>query len=389
MIKVAFVVQRYGLEVNGGAEVHCRWIAEHMSKYWDIEILTTCAIDYDTWKDEYKPGKDVINGISIRRFSVDGERDKKFNQFSDIVLNNKNSRNIELEWMRLQGPYSTTLFNYLEEKKEYYDYFIFFTYLYATTFFGLPIVKNKALMVPTAHDEPAIYLKIFDELFDQPVRIIFNSQQEMNFLHRRFKNLPEGDIIGVGINCPDHFDGNRFCRKYNIKNDFLLYIGRIDTGKGCKELFDFFLKFKKENKIRTKLVLLGKPQMGIPKSSEIIHLGFVSEQDKFDALDASRFLIMPSFYESLSMVTLEAFFTKTPVLANGRCLVLKDLCRKSNGGLYYTNYAEFSECLNFMLENNGISRKLGRQGAVFAEMNYNWDTIENKFLKLINQLNTQ
>jgi glycosyltransferase involved in cell wall biosynthesis len=129
--------------------------------------------------------------------------------------------------------------------------------------------------------------------------------------------------------------------------------------------------------------------MGIPKSNEIIHLGFVSEQDKFDALDASRFLIMPSFYESLSMVTLEAFFTKTPVLANGRCLVLKDLCRKSNGGLYYTNYAEFSECLNFMLENNGISRKLGRQGAVFAEMNYNWDTIENKFLKLINQLNTQ
>ena len=386
-MKVAFVVQRYGLEVNGGAELHCRWIAEHMSKYWDVEVLTTCAINYDTWKNEFKSGKDEINGVSIRRFSVDGERDKRFNQFSEIVLKNNNRREIELKWMKMQGPYSTTLFNYLEEKKDYYDYFIFFTYLYAITFFGLPIVKKKALLVPTAHDEPPIYLKIFDELFAQPMRIIFNSQQEMNFLRRRFKNLSEGAIVGVGINCPDNFDGNRFCRKYNLDKSFLLYIGRIDIGKGCEELFNYFLKFKKYHKTKINLVLLGKPEMDIPQSEDILSLGFVTEQDKFDALDASELLIVPSPYESLSMVTLEAFLTKTPVLTNGRSLVLKDQCIKSNGGLYYTSFAEFSESLKYFLDHSEISRKLGRQGAVFAEKNYNWNIIENKYLNLINQMN--
>ena len=388
MTKVAFVVQRYGKEVNGGAELHCRWIAERMSKYWGVEVLTTCAIDYNTWKDEYKPGKDIVNGITVKRFSVDSERDKNFNRFSESVLSNNFNKKVELKWMKMQGPYSTTLFNYLEEKKDYYDYFIFFTYLYATTFFGLPIVKDKALLVPTAHDEPPIYLKIFDELFRMPRCLIYNSQQEMRFLRSRFKYDGKGEVIGVGINCPDHIDGNRFRRKYNIKNDFLLYIGRIDSGKGCEELFDFFLKFKKNNKTKTKLVLLGKALINIPKSRDIIHPGFVSEQDKFDALDASRLLIISSFYESLSMVTLEAFFTKTPVLANGRCLVLKDLCQKSDGGLYYTNYAEFSECFTFILCNNKIAKKMGEQGESFVKRNYNWGIIEKKYLNLINQINT-
>lgn len=384
MIKVAFVVQRYGLEVNGGAELHCRWIAEHMSHYWDVEVLTTCAIDYITWKDEYSHGKHYINKIPVWRFPVDRERDKRFNRFSQIVLSNNTSREIELKWMISQGPYSTALLNYIEEKKDHYDYFIFFTYLYAPTFFGLPLVKEKAFLVPTAHDEPAIYLKIFDELFRMPIGLIYNSQQEMNFLCKRFKHLSRGQVIGVGINSPDCFDGDRFCRKYNIDKNFVLYIGRVDSGKGCGELFDFFLRYKKDYKM--KLVLIGKPYMDIPQSKDIIPLGFVSEQDKFDALDASRVLINPSLYESLSMVALEAFLTNTPVLANGRCLVLKEQCRESNGGLYYTNYAEFSESLDFLLNHNETSKEMGRQGADFVKKNYNWSHIENKYIELINQL---
>ncbi len=54
-MKVAFVVQRYGLEISGGAELHCRWVAEHMNKHWEVEVLTTKALDYITWKNHF-PG---------------------------------------------------------------------------------------------------------------------------------------------------------------------------------------------------------------------------------------------------------------------------------------------------------------------------------------------
>lgn len=390
MLKAAFVVQRYGLEVNGGAELHCRWVAEHMSKYWNVEVVTTCAIDYLTWKNEYSPGKDHVNGIPVQRFQVDEERDiETFNQFSRTILRGNNSREAELKWMKLQGPYSTDLFSYIENKKDYYDYFIFFTYLYATTFFGLPMVKEKAILVPTAHDEPPIYLNIFDKFFHLPIFFIYNSQQEKKFLSHKFNYDRKGEIVGVGIDCPDNFDGDRFCKKYNLGKKIILYIGRIDVSKGCDHLFEFFLRFRENNKMEIDLVLLGKKQMDIPENENIIALDYVSEQDKFDALDASRLLIIPSFYESLSMVTLEAFLTKTPVLANGRCLVLKDLCKDSNGGLYYNNYTEFSECLDFLLNHNEISEKIGHQGSMYASKKFSWKCVEDKYLQIIDQINTQ
>ncbi len=136
-MKIAFVVQRYGLEVNGGAEFHCRLIVEHISRYYDVEVITTCAKDYMTWKNEYVPGKDNVNGITIWRFPVDKPRDvNKFNKFSEKIFWNKHRKEDELEWMKLQGPYSTDLLNFIKNGKDKYDFFIFFTYLYCTTFFG-------------------------------------------------------------------------------------------------------------------------------------------------------------------------------------------------------------------------------------------------------------
>jgi len=168
-LKIAFVVQRYGLEVNGGAEFHCRLVAEHLSKYFDVEVLTTCAVDYITWKNDYPEGVETLNGVLVRRFPVDYERDLlKFNKFSEKIFGNIHTCEDEVEWMKLQGPYSTKLLYYIKNTKDDYTYFIFFTYLYCTTFFGLPLVKEKALLVPTAHDEPPIYLSIFSSLFNNP-----------------------------------------------------------------------------------------------------------------------------------------------------------------------------------------------------------------------------
>jgi len=124
----------------------------------------------------------------------------------------------------------------------------------------------------------------------------------------------------------------------------------------------------------------------VPSHPRIRHLGFLSDEDKFDALAAADVLIMPSPYESLSMVALEAWALGKPVLANGRCDVLRGQVIRSNGGLYYDSYEEFAESL-FALEAQGpIGAVLGRQGREFFRRHYTWPVIERKYLDMFDRL---
>jgi glycosyltransferase involved in cell wall biosynthesis len=387
-LKIAFVVQRYGLEINGGAEFLCREVAEHLSRYCEVEVITTCAIDYTTWKNEYSEGETTINGVSVRRFPVDYPRNlKRFNNLSERILGKKHTIDEEIEWMRLQGPYSTKLIQFIKDNKDSYDSFIFFTYLYCTTFFGLPLVADKAILVPTAHDEPPIYLSIFEEIFKNPKAIMYNTKEEKEFVIKQFhnENIPS-DIAGAGVTAPVSIDENN-SKFRSDKEDFLIYMGRVDESKGCGELFDYFIRYKTETHSSVKLMVLGKAVMGIPKHPDIIYLGFVSDQEKYSALRLSKILLMPSKYESLSMVLLEAWCCQKPVLVNGQCEVLKGQCIRSNAGLWYENYEEFSECLNLLLANEQLRVQLGYNGRGFMDLNYSWEKIEMKYLGLIERMN--
>lgn len=387
-MKLAFVVQRYGLEVNGGAEYHCRLIAESLSNYFDVEVITTCALDYMTWDNYYPEGKDVINGIIVWRFPLDAPRDvEKFNAFSQKTFFQPHTREDEIEWMKLQGPYSTKLLDFIKKQKDSYDFFIFFTYLYCTTFFGLPLAKGKAILVPTAHDELPIHLTIFKEIFKTPIAIVYNTYDEKKFVNSLFNNdnIPS-DVVGVWVQPPKNISAEDFRSKYDSRYKFILYIGRVDESKGCKDLFKYFLKYKHETNSDVKLVLLGKSVTAIPQDDDIIPLGFVSETDKYNAILASELLVMPSKYESLSMVLLEGWICKKPCLVNSESTVLKSQCIKSNGGLWYKNYSEFKESLDLLLTDEELRRKLGENGKKFVEKNYSQEVINKKYLCMLEKL---
>lgn len=384
-MKLAFVVQRYGLEVNGGAEHSCRLTVEHLSKYHDIEVLTTCAKDYMTWKNEYKEGETRINNILVRRFKVDKERNiKKFNDFTEHILKNLHSDLDEQKWIEDQGPYVPKMLDYIDSHKNEYDFFIFFTFRYYHSFFGLPLVKDKSILVPTAENDFTLDFRITKTLFSLPKYLIYHTEEEKDLIDLKFRNENiSSDVIGVGIDVPEKINPEDFKKKYNI-NNFIIYLGRIDESKGCKELFNYFINYKKaEKQSDIKLVLLGKAVMKVPNHPDIISLGFVSEQDKFNGLKAAKLLIMPSRYESFSMVTMESWLCNNAVLVNGNCEVLKGHCIKSNGGLYYTNYEEFRECLNLLLHNSMLRARMGMNGRQYVEENYGWDVVERKYLDLL------
>ena len=326
MTKVAFVVQRCGWEVNGGAETLCLKIAERMSKYWEVEILTTCALDYMTWQNHYSPGVAEVSGVKVKRFKVSNQRDvEAFNHLSEKIYPRLKEASIkeQEEWMQVQGPMSHDLITYVKQHEHEYDAFIFFTYLYATTYFLLPLVAPKAYLVPLAHDEWPIYLSMWDSFFEKPRGFVFNTVEERDFLMARFPKVSlEGSIAGVAVEPPLAYSAEAFRQQYNIYDPFLLYIGRVDASKGCEELCDYFIKLRSHEPGSRKLVLLGKPTMSIPSHPDIIALGFVDEHTKWDALAACDLLVMPSPYESLSIVLLEAWGMGKSVLVNGKCDVL-------------------------------------------------------------------
>ncbi len=387
MPKVAFVVQRCGLEVNGGAETLCLKIAERMSNYWHVEILTTCALDYMNWQDYYSPGVAEVSGVKVRHFRVAKQRDiEAFNRLSEKIYPRLKEASIEEQeaWMLAQGPCSLDLIAYVKQHKHEYDAFIFFTYLYATTYFILPLVAEKAYLAPLAHDEWPIYMSMWDKFFEKPRGFVFNTLEERDFLKTRFPKVNlEGPVAGVAVDPPKAYSAEHFRQRYNIYEPFLLYMGRIDPSKGCEELFRYFMELLKQSSGSRKLVLLGKPTMPIPKHPDIVALGFVDEQTKWDALAACDLLVMPSPYESLSIVLLEAWAVGKPVLVNGRCDVLVGQCRRAQGGVWYTSEDEFQVAIEKMDEQ--IRNQLGFQGKAFIEKRYTWSVIENDYLSLLDQ----
>ena len=388
-MKLAVVVQRYGHAINGGAELHARYIAEHLARHAEVEVLTTCATDYITWRNDLPAGVEHVAGVPVRRFKVKHERDPRiFGRWQDRVFDEQHSVSDELEWLEAEGPASPALVDYISKHASHYDYFVFFSYRYYHAYFGTRAVPQRAVLVPTAERDETIGLSIFQPVFRSVRALMYNSPEERLMINTVAGNedVP-GVVVGVGSDVPPNPQPARFRSKFNIRGPFAIYVGRIDENKGCGELFDFFQTYARVAYGKLSLVLVGNPVLPIPNHPRIRHVGFLDDADKFDAMAAADLLVMPSYYESLSMVTLEAWALGKPVLANAKCDVLKGQCIRSNAGLYYGSFAEFAETLSALERNRWLSASLGRNGRQFFREHYDWSVIERKYLDMFSELN--
>jgi glycosyltransferase involved in cell wall biosynthesis len=387
-VKLAFVVQRYGTEVSGGAELHCRRLAERLARRHHVEIFTTRAIDYVDWADAYPAGTTEIGGIPVHRFAVTGRRKARaFASISNRVFEGPHTLDEEREWVRVNGPESPALVHAVAAARERFDVIFFYSYRYYPTFHGLPAVRDRAVLVPTAEEDPVLGLAIFHPLFRMPCGIVYLTPEERALVEAAAGN---GDVpsvtLGSGLDLPSGSSPAEFRAKHGITRPFLLYVGRIDRNKGCATLFAYFQYFLEETGLDVDLVLLGKGALAIPNHPRIRHLGFVSEEDKVAALQAADMLVMPSSYESLSMVLLEAWKLGRPVLANGRCRVLAGQCQRSGGGLFYDGYAEFRDAAKTLLPRPDLRDALGRQGQEYVNREYSWERVDATMSDLLERV---
>lgn len=389
MKKIAFVCQRYGKEVDGGAEHYTKLMAQHLSRKYSVEILTTKAISYDSWNNYYQEGLEIIDGIPVRRFAVKGYRKTNLQKILGkiITLFHFNFEWINKLWIKAQGPYVPTLVKFIQQNKDNYDLFVFITYLYYPTIYSLPTVKNKSVFVPTAHDEPYIYFKLFKKLFLMPRAFVYLTEEEKKFVHQTFANKEFAYITcGIGIDQMKNINADNFREKFKIAGDYYIYVGRVDKDKGCDEMFDYFINYQEKHP-EAQLVILGKSYMEIPKHSNIIYLGYVTEEDKYNGIKGAKALWLPSVHESLSISVLESLSLGVPIVVNEKCKVLKDHCEKSSAGYAYNNYEECYAALEHL--NYEEYDELCKNGIEYIKQYYSWINILDKWECLIEKVTTK
>lgn len=386
MKKIAFVCQRYGEQVDGGAEYYTKCMAEKLKQEYAVEVLTTKAISYETWDNYYPDDKEIINEIVVKRFPTVIRRKKIILKIIKKIIEIFKYNYLWLNklWVNAQGPYSPGLIRYIKENKEEYDIFIFITYLYYPVVYGLPAVKDKAIFVPTAHDEYCIDYKIYNELFNMARSIVYLTEEEKKFVHTKFlnENIPY-IVAGIGVDITAIVNEKKFRDEYNISENYFVYVGRVDIDKGCGEMFEYFKEYSTQND-DINLVVIGKKHMEIPNYNRIKYLGYVTEETKYSAIKGAKALWLPSSNESLSISVLEAFSLEVPVVVNGRCEVLKEHCEKSNAGLYYNNRNECIKVLSEMEEHN--SKEWGKRGKHYLAEHYNWEDVLLKWDILLRKI---
>jgi glycosyltransferase involved in cell wall biosynthesis len=380
--KVAFVVQRCGDDIIGGAESLCAQTARAMANDWDVEILTTCARDARTWANAYPPGVTTIGGVPARRFPVPKPRDpERFDRLSERVARGDTTAAENVAWMHAQGPVAPALATHLRESLPSYDRVVFYSYLYATTYDALPSVADRSVLVPLAHREWMLDLDVYDRVFSNASAFAYVSDEERATVERRYPPAFERAhrVVGVGIEPPD-VEPERFVSERALAGDLFVCVGRVEEAKGTAELIDHFCALQLADRKPRTLVLVGPVAMAIPSRPDIRALGQVGDREKWDALAAATVVCVPSTYESLSLAALEAWSVGSPILANGGSPVLVGQCRRANGGLWYANEAEFVELGRSSLF--GLGRELGASGRAYVRERYTWRNVREAFSDL-------
>ncbi|KHO61979.1 Glycosyltransferase [Thermoanaerobacter sp. YS13] len=409
MKQIALVVQRYGKEVLGGAETLAAEFAKVLKSEYDITVVTTTAKDYISWENYYEEGESFENDVKVVRFEPDFERTQYFHELNRIFLNGINTENFyrysdaekmlwrkntnsipisfQEELIKWQGPYSSKLYNYLTLNEDKFDFIIFFTYLYPTTYFGVDCIndKKKIIVFPTLHDEAHAYLPIWKKY--RNCKLFFLTPEEKKLAQSLWGNL-NGYVVKYGIEDKGYKYLNLNSNNEDLKEKYLIYAGRIDPAKGINDLIENFAKYKKEYpNSKIKLKLIGKLAMDLKsdKKHGIEIIGFVSEEEKYKLMSEALALVLPSPYESLSIVVLESFMVGVPVIVNGACDVLTGHVNRSKAGFTYRNYNDFKNAINKLLNDTDLNIKMKEEGRKYFLDNYEWTKYKENLLKILNE----
>ncbi len=388
--RIAFVTPRYGKEVIGGAEHAARMMAENLASRlgFSVEVLTTTALNTETWDNHFPAGTEDLGGITVIRHEIDKGRSKEFPKLSGRLLKFPKSATPEEcgQWIDAQGPVSHSLIEAIKGSSA--QVIFFFPYLYHPVVRGITAVAERAVLIPAAHDEPPAYLPIFRDVFRSAKGIMFQSKAEERFVDSVMRTADKPRLrAGLGI---ERYQAPLEPLSEHLPeltgHPFLLALGRVDHLKGATLLSELFAEYKRRNPSPLKLVFAGPVTTQPIDFPDIVNLGPVSEGLKWSLLAESTALVNASAFESFSLVLFEAWSLRRPVIVNAQCQVTSDHVVDSGGGFAFSDFAEFESQVNLLLSNADVRRTLGSNGHDYLERNYRWEVIVQKMGSFLNEI---
>jgi len=378
--RILVVVQRYGEEVVGGSESHARIVAERLARSNDVEVATTTALDHWTWRPHFPQGTSELNGVRVRRFPIASGRAGDYKDVERHVLFEEHTLADEHRWLRLQGPHSPALLDFLSREGHGYQAVLFYTYIYEPTALGLPLVPERSALISTAHDERPLRLVPFRALFQLPRAMGFLTPEERDLVRREFHNdhVPD-EVLGIGLDPPPPADPSGFRERHRLEGPVVLYLGQVSEAKAVDELLSMWTAYRNTARDGT-LVLVGPLGMKLPERGDVVSLGRVLDDEKWSALAAADALALPSHLESLGIVLLEAWQVGTPVIVPAWNAVTAGQVARSGGGLTYQSQERFPRVLAALLAEGKFR---GRQGRAWVERECAWDVFDARVQRLV------
>ena len=382
-MRLAYVVPRYGTEVVGGAEFATRMLAERLAARpgWEVEVLTTAALETTTWADHYPAGTSALNGVTVRRFPSASGRDPGFERLSQRVLADprRATPTEGRQWIDLQGPRNPELVAAAAASAA--DVVAFYPYLYHPTVHGLPAVGRRAVLHPAAHDEPPLRLPLFQPVFAAASGLVFQTRGERRLVERLFPVAGTRQLeMGLGV---EEGQGEPDAARETVAGlgdrPYLLYVGRVDDGKGTAVLSRFFAAYKARRPGSLALVVAGPVIDPPPPAPDVLVIGPVDEPVKWGLLRGARAFVHPSAYEAFSLALVEAWAAGRPVLVNARCSATREHCERSGGGLWYDGYAAFEAGLDRMLGDDDLLETMARRGADYVARTFRWPSLIGRY----------
>lgn len=388
-MKIGFVVPRYGAEVIGGAEGAARMLAERLvdSFGWTVEALTSCAQSAMTWENVYEPGEEKLNGVTIRRFEATSERSEHYHGMSARLFADpaRCSMADAQRWVEMQGPACPELIDAIVDSDA--DLLVYYPYLFYPTIRGIPLSRSRAVLHPAAHDEPALRLPVFDEVFRGARGIAYHTYAERRLVHKLFPVASTPSIVlGLGI---EHTPGQARPADDLLglgDRPYLVCLGRVEDGKGSNALVRSFIAYKRRRPGPLALVFVGPINDRQPVHPDIVLTGPVDEAAKWGILEGAMALVSPSAMESFSLVVMEAWKARIPIVVNGLCDVTREHCERSGGGLWFDSYPEFEVVIDRLVADPTLRKRLGEAGARYVEQNFSWPGLLERYRSFLERL---
>ncbi|MGH8987610.1 MAG: glycosyltransferase family 4 protein [Acidimicrobiales bacterium] len=385
-MRVAFVTPRYGRQVVGGAESAARQLAEHLvaSTGWSVEVFTSTALDHLTWRNELAPGDQTIEGVLVHRFASESERSPKFYDLDGRVrLAPAHATREQAErWVDLNGPVTPRLVDALRASAA--DVCVFYPYLYYPTVRAIGNVAVPAVLHPAAHDEPALYLPVFEGTFASADALVFQTMAERQLVQRHYPvaGIPQ-ILLGLGTEEP-HARRRSGTDVLGVGDrPYVVSVGRVDEHKGSKMLAAYFAEYKARRPGPLALALVGPLAFRPPDHPDVVLTGTLSDQDKYDVLRDALAFISPSALEAFSLVVAEAWTVELPVVVNARCGPTREHCERSGGGLWFGSYPELEAVLDRLVADAALRHHLGTQGRHYVERHYRWAVLIERYARFL------